>query len=266
METGKVVYIPALSFELLEHEELLLTPAICSKSRKNISYDLAADRIGITNVSTEQAAILQKMMQRYALSSRNLLHNLFPKYSTGVRQARTSYRPVEIAGRQAASTRKDDTLLHVDSFPATPVRGDRILRMFTNINPHDKPRVWRVGEPFSGVVQKFAPLIKKPFLGSAYLNKLFKVTRGHRSLYDHYMLNIHNTMKSDANYQQNVMQQELQFPPGSTWLVYTDQVSHAAMAGQYVLEQTFYLPVQSLDSENTAPLRVLEQFLSKELV
>lgn len=266
LELGKVVCLPSLAFDLSEYEKPLLTPTICDKRRKNISYDLCADKIGRTNVKPEQVSILQKMMQRYAVCSRQLLNNLFPQYSTSVRQARTSYRPVEIAGRRAASPRKDDTLLHVDSFPATPVSGERILRMFTNINPHGKSRVWRVGEPFDQVVQKFAPLVKKPLIGSAYLNQLFKITRGKRSLYDHYMLNMHNLMKSDPDYQLTVMQQELQLHPGSTWLVYTDQVSHAAIAGQYVLEQTFHLPVQALGNVDSAPLKVLEKFLSAALV
>src|SRR2546429_2712052 len=36
------------------------------------------------------------------------------------------------------------------------------------------------------------------------------------------------------------------FPVGSTWMAFTDQVSHAAMAGQHLLEQTFYLPLTSM--------------------
>ena len=40
----------------------------------------------------------------------------------------------------------------------------------------------------------------------------------------------------------------MDLPAGSTWLTFTDQVSHAAMAGQYQFEQTFLLPV-SRDAE-----------------
>ena len=35
----------------------------------------------------------------------------------------------------------------------------------------------------------------------------------------------------------------MDLPAGSTWMTFTDQVSHAAMAGQYQFEQTFLLPV-----------------------
>jgi hypothetical protein len=38
--------------------------------------------------------------------------------------------------------------MHVDNFPSTPTRGKRILRVFTNVNPSGRARVWRMGEPF----------------------------------------------------------------------------------------------------------------------
>jgi hypothetical protein len=42
-------------------------------------------------------------------------------------------------------------------------------------------------------------------------------------------------------------------------MAFTDQVSHAAMSGQYQLEQTFYLPVAAMIDESRSPLRVLER-------
>jgi hypothetical protein len=89
-----------------------------------------------------------------------------------------SFRPVEIAGRKS-SYRKDDTLLHVDSFPSNPTRGQRILRVFTNINQEGKPRVWRTGEPFEAVAAKMVPQISPPLFGLAPpLLKLLKITKG----------------------------------------------------------------------------------------
>jgi hypothetical protein len=40
---------------------------------------------------------------------------------------------------------------------------------------------------------------------------------------------------------------------------------HAALAGQFLLEQTFYLPVAAMQDENCAPLRILEQLYQREL-
>jgi hypothetical protein len=57
-----------------------------------------------------------------------------------------SFRPQEEASRKLSRHARND-LLHVDSFPTRPTRGDRIFRVFTNINP-TAPRVWRTGETF----------------------------------------------------------------------------------------------------------------------
>jgi len=108
--------------------------------------------------------------------------------------------------------------------------------------------------------------VSKPLPGSAWLMKSVGITKGVRTPYDHVMLNIHDTMKSRDDYQRDAVQNEFHFPPGSTWIVYTDQVSHAAMGGQHLFEQTFYLPVHAMADEAKSPLRVLERTLRRALV
>lgn len=263
LESGKIVYLPKLEFKLLPHEKPFLSPAITSLKRKNVSYDLVQDKIRGFDIGIDQIQ-LQEMMRRYATNARSLLNNILPSYSRGLIHARTSYRPVEIAGRIPKSYRKDDTRLHVDAFPANPTQGKRILRMFSNVNPQ-KPRVWKVGEPFDNVVQRFGTKIRQPLPGLNKLLHLSRITKSYRTLYDHYMLHIHDSMKADLKYQGTVKQQEIHFPPGSTWLVYTDQVSHAALSGQFLFEQTFHLPVTSLFDKRSSPLHVLEQYLNAKL-
>ena len=46
----------------------------------------------------------------------------------------------------------------------------------------------------------------------------------------------------------------------------TDKVSHAALSGQFLLEQTFYLPVQAMKDPNLSPLHMLERKVKKALV
>jgi len=79
------------------------------------------------------------------------------------------------------------------------------------------------------------------------------------------MLGIHDTMKADDVYQRGVEQAAFTFPPGSSWIAYTDKVSHAAMSGQYLFEQTFYLPVQAMSDPSKSPLRILERFSGRDL-
>jgi len=66
-------------------------------------------------------------------------------------------------------------------------------------------------------------------------------------------------MKADVQYQARAVSEQVLFPPGATWMVFTDQVSHAALAGQFALEQTFFIPAYALEDQASAPLRVLEK-------
>ena len=91
------------------------------------------------------------------------------------------------------------------------------------------------------------------------------VTRGRRSLYDEMMLSLHDAAKRDAAYQANAPHTALEFPPGSCWLVYTDQVLHAAMKGEFALEQTFHFDVDQMGEPDTAPIRVLEKITGRSL-
>ncbi len=265
LENGSVLMFPHLSFELMDPEKAFLSPSILKPKSKNISYDKHSDQLSGTKLSGSEAEQLKQMVKRFSQSCEKLIQNVFPGYVDKIEVGRTSYRPVEAEGRRT-SNKKDDTLLHVDAFPSSPVEGKRILRVFANINPNHMPRVWKVGEPFEAVVKGMAPRVKKPFTPLFPLMNLVGLTKTQRTIYDHYMLKIHDAMKEDPKYQANVPQQVVQFPAGCTWMVFTDQVSHAVLSGQFVLEQTFYLPVEGMRSQQLSPLRVLEKFLNKKLL
>lgn len=264
IESGKVGYFPSLAFPLTAAEKKFLTPAILDSGSKNISYDLKTQAVKGAIVAEEDKALLQAMMHRYATTAVAFMKKVAPQYTKLV-LGKASFRPAEIQGRKI-SCLKNDTLLHVDAFPSNPTHGQRILRLFTNVNPDQKPRVWRLGEPFSDVVNTFGKRWHKPLPGTSRLLQLLGITKRQRSKYDHYMLQLHDLMKKDAHYQKTVSQQEVKFPPGSTWMVFTDQVSHAAMSGQHVFEQTFHLAVNDLYNPSTSPLKVLESYLNTPLV
>ena len=146
------------------------------------------------------------------------------------------------------------------------MQGRRILRLFTNVNPSEQPRSWRIGGEFGAAATRFAGAISPPVPGTAFLLRAFGVTKSRRSDYDALMLQLHDRMKSDAEYQASPPQSAFDFPSGSTWLAFTDEVSHAAMRGQYQLEQTFLLPVDAMVDESRSPLRILERLKGRRLV
>jgi len=153
----------------------------------------------------------------------------------------------------------------VDAFPASPVQGRRILRVFTNVNPEGRARVWRLGGDFEDVARRFNAGLKIPFPGSGEFLQLLRITKSRRSDYDALMLQLHDRMKADADFQASPPQTRFEFPAGSTWIAFTDQVAHAAMSGQYQLEQTFYLPVTAMLNEAQSPLRILERLKDRRL-
>lgn len=265
LEEGKVLYFPKLPFEFNDLERQFLSPDFVCPKNKNISYDLNSQTLKGTRDTHNNDDALSALMRRYAEATRDFVHHLLPAYENDLQQARTSYRPVQVEGRPS-SYRKDDTRLHVDAFPSTPMSDKRIIRVFSNVNHLQHPRVWRLGESFDKVAARFLPDIRKPLPLEAQFLSLVKATRGKRTPYDHYMTQIHNAMKADTDYQKNVEQLEFHFPPGSTWMVYTDQVSHAAMNGQFLLEQSFYLPVHAMVTPEMAPLKVLEKTLGTSLL
>lgn len=258
LENGKIIYCPHLSFELSRAEKALLTPRTLDKNSKNISYNAIDKQLKGCRLKNHPLQDMKGMLSRYQIFSERLIGALIPHYRSRLIKGRTSYRPIEITGRQTSQL-KDDTKLHVDAFSATPTQGNRILRVFTNINPFGQNRHWQLGEPFEEVVNQFAGSLKKPIWGSRTLLSLFKMTKSYRSLYDHYMLQLHDQMKLNPEYQANVSKLDFYFPPGSSWIVMTDCVSHAALSGQYVLEQTFYLPVERMQNPELSPLKILER-------
>jgi hypothetical protein len=263
LEAGRVLFLPNLRFDVSAAERAFLTPDIVGKS-KNVSYDPASGKVGGVAVAALKVHELRALMDRFAAATRELLAALLPSYAGGLHQAKTSLRPVEVAGRQQ-SWRKDDTRLHVDSFPSQPSRGKRILRVFTNVNPDGRPRVWKVGEPFEAVARKFWPALRAPLPGERELLAAVRVTKSVRSRYDHYMLKLHDAMKLDPSYQEKFARTTHGFPAGSTWVCFTDQVSHAAVSGAHQMEQTFWVDVRVMRNPASAPLRVLEALAGRKL-
>ena len=257
------MFCPDLRFVVEPRERSLFTPAILGGA-KNTSYDPATDRLGGTTVNGADRDTLRGFIQRFSDAALACVDRLLPSYRGQLTRGRASFRPAEIAGR-ATSWRKDDTRLHVDSFPATPSGGRRILRLFTNVNPDGRPRSWRIGDDFESVARRFVSRLRAPLPGSGLALALVRVTKTPRSPYDSLMLQLHDLMKEDEEFQTRSPQMAFDFPAGSTWMAFTDQVSHAATAGQYQLEQTFLLPVAAMQRPERSPLRILERLTARRL-
>ncbi|HOP91070.1 MAG TPA: Kdo hydroxylase family protein, partial [Ottowia sp.] len=185
VEAGHVLFFPKLGFELQPDEKALLREDMLAAGKRNVS--LGADGVlkGAAGSADEQQA-LAAMIGRFRAQAQGLIDRLLPAYKGQLRMAPTSFRPKQVETR-AQSVRADDQRMHVDAFPSRPNYGERILRVFTNLNPHGAPRVWRVGEDFETVARQFLPQAKPYRLWQARLLNALHVTKSLRSEYDHLM-------------------------------------------------------------------------------
>jgi 3-deoxy-D-manno-oct-2-ulosonic acid (Kdo) hydroxylase len=264
LEAGKVLYFPRLAYAIAADEQRLITPEIRDPTIRNISLDANACLKGALGDAGTMMA-LSAMIGRFRCQAQALIEALLPRYTAGLRLAPTSYRPTQVETRPQ-SWRADDRRLHVDAFPSRPNHGERILRVFTNIHPDNVPRVWRIGEPFDTVAARFLPKAKPYSRWQAHLLKGLHITKSFRSEYDHLMLQLHDGMKADGDYQRHAQQMTMPFPPGSVWICFSDQASHAVMSGQYMMEQTFHVPVAAQYDPKASPLAILTRLTGHSLI
>jgi len=267
LEEGNILFFPRPPFELAAADRafLLTQRQVGAGYHKNIAYRPQRDLVtGFVKQDAGDADRLRHVLRDYSRRVAGFTATLLPRYARGWRLDFASFRPQEESGRALPPHARND-LLHVDAFPTRPSGGDRILRVFTNINPTAE-RVWHVGENFERLAERFA--VSSGLLGRVQQRSLVRglrrIARGVglpvtvRSPYDSFMMGFHHFLKENHAYQQAAPKERLAFPPGSTWLVFTDMVSHAALSGRYALEQTFIVARPSLALPEKAPIAILE--------
>jgi 3-deoxy-D-manno-octulosonic acid hydroxylase-like protein len=265
VEAGQVLAFPRLAFALDDDERRFLDPRWADVKAKNVSVRWPSGELRGAVGSAHDLEQLRAVIVRFAERSEAFALRLFPHYRGHLRRGNTSFRPTDVAGR-VRSWRQDDTRLHVDAFPSNPMQGTRLLRVFSNVNPDGAPRRWRVGEPFEAHARRYFASIRPALPGSAWLMATIGITKRRRTEYDHLMLQLHDRAKADLEFQRSSPQARVDFAPGTTWVCYSDQVLHAAMGGQHMLEQTFQLDAPHLAHPASAPLAVLERLAGRPLL
>jgi hypothetical protein len=272
LEEGRILLFRRPPFPIpdADREFLLSRRQRGGRLHKNIAYRPARDRVtGATGDRVERER-LGRILRAYSRASLELLARLFPSYARSWHVDYASFRPIEEEGRSLPQTSRND-LMHVDAFPTRPTHGGRILRFFTNIHP-SRSREWVSGGTFDRLAPRYA-------VGSGLLEealrhgrpspaaRLLRAVGARRELtspYDAFMLRFHDFLKNNAEFQAGE-RERLTFPPGSSWIVLTDMVSHAVLSGQFALEQTVILSRGSLVSPENAPIAILERLAGRPL-
>jgi hypothetical protein len=122
-----------------------------------------------------------------------------------------------------------------------------------------------VGPDFETYAKSFLPQVSSLLPGAAALFAAVGITKARRSLYDQMMLGLHDAAKRDIKWQETAPAEEIAFAPGQSWMVFTDQVPHAALSGCNALEQSFYIDPSALISPALAPLAILARLTGKDV-
>jgi len=275
LERGQILLFREFPFSFpAEDREFLLAQEWAElRLHKNVSYRPTEDRLH--GVSGDAATIerIQFILRNYSAQLIDFLQKFLSPYAGKWIVDFASFRPIEEERRSLPLHKRND-LLHVDAFPSRPTRGGRILRVFSNLNL-TKPRVWNTTESFEALAKQYAEDagLRQIAEDNSYVSRTVQTwaeklgfSKSGRTAYDVFMLRFHDYLKENRAFQQNCPKIRMEFPPLATWIVFTDGVAHAAMSGQYAIEQTLLIPPGALVTLEEAPYRILEKLVSLPLV
>lgn len=274
LEAGNILFFSESPTRLSEEDRSLLLGQRQSGAayHKNIAYRPSQDVLTGVAAGGDRDR-LHRILRSFSQQTTELLTRWMPLYAASWQVDYTSFRPLEEAGRKLSLHSRND-LLHVDAFPTRPTNGDRILRFFTNINP-SQPRVWNTTDAFEVLAEKFSADADLQTLARRASSPLRRTLAGaarrlglrqfSASPYDVLMHRFHNFMKENRRFQESCRKDRWEFPPQSSWMVFTDSVSHAVLSGQFALEQTFIVSRGAMQRPERAPVSVLERLTGMTL-
>lgn len=274
LEAGRILIFPHGPLQLPDEDYRFLLGQQQTEApyHKNIAYRPRENVVTGAARATARKRLGQ-VLNNYCSQAAALVARLLPRYAKAWQLDFTSFRPFAEENRTRSLHARND-LLHVDAFPTRPTHGDRILRLFTNLN-REQPRVWLTSENFEALVGRFAQearLLEQAHRSCSPLRQAFARFAGFVRLrqftaspYDFLMRHFHNFLKENREFQENCPKTRIEFPPKSSWIVFTDTASHAVLAGQFALEQTFIVPRRALVHPEGAPVSILERLTGVSL-
>ena len=270
LEAGNVLFLKGRGFVLTDRERAIITDAQVmfrgneEKCRRNgrptLTFDVANDRLLFTTIRSPERREIEAMLRRYSEWSRDLLQTIVPEFAQICEQNRIIYRPVERSRTQG---------MHIDTTYLYPTQGRSKLRIFCNIDPKGRPRVWEIGERFETFVQRYLPSVRveRSWFETAIDRSasLAGIVKGQRTGFDHVLEKIRELAKKDRDFQKTSPRRIVSFPPGSAWVALTDIVLHGGVSGQHALDQVFFLPPKVMHDPARSALGILERLSGHSL-
>jgi hypothetical protein len=278
LEANHIVYFPRSPIPLPDAQTLQQMRAeLPSGLRlKNVSYHPGSRRLSGLQADAVTSKRTAQVLREHLDAVTAFLQRIMPHLCVGWTVGKTSFRPIQERGRNL-SAHASNELVHIDAGAYGATNGDRILRFFVNVNEHED-RVWASKGPIQDVLDRHgieAGLFDKHGRLQVRIDKGFAdhaLSTAVRALslinplasaldsspYDRAMRRLHNYMKdSDAFKSDQRGYEEIRFPPGCAWMVFTDGVSHASLSGQFALVTTIVLRSEALRHPHLSPYNLL---------
>ncbi len=268
LERGRIVHFARCPIPLppAEDQDFLRQGLAPYLRKKNVSYYPDADRL--TGLQAPAAIVerARRILREHSGRVRGFLRERMPDFSRGWISGTSSFRPIEEQNR-GLSPHASNELVHVDAGAYGATHGDRILRFFVNLNPA-RERVWISKGTFEDLLRRHsaeAGILRRGLEPRAperafsalvqWAGRAFPMARViDSSPYDRCMRRFHNWMKDTPSFQQPPYER-FSFAPYAAWMVLTDGVSHACVAGQHALVDTFLVPLRNC--RRPAPFHLL---------
>jgi hypothetical protein len=256
LERGRIVHFPECPLPLpgADDQQFLRAGLAPHLRSKNVSFYPVAGKLTGLRAPAPVLARAHRILEAHSARVREFLRRGMPDFTRGWTPGTSSFRPIEEEGRRL-SAHASNELIHVDAGAYGATHGDRILRFFVNLNP-SRERVWISKGPFDELFRRHGgeagvrtgglepALPERAVSGAlALLKRALPMARViDSSPYDRRMRRFHNWMKDTRSFQAPP-HQRFSFAPYSAWMVLTDGVSHACIAGQHALVDTFLVPL-----------------------
>jgi hypothetical protein len=278
LEANRIVYFPACPVPLPDPGTLeFLRRELPSRLKlKNISYHPEAGKVSGIEADEPTVKRVTEVLRSHLDDVGSFLRRVTGDLTADARIGTCSFRPIEEKGRNLKPHASNE-LVHVDAGAYGATDGDRILRFFVNVNP-ECDRVWATKGAFQDMLGRYGTragllddagrlrvaitkghgdrAVSAMIAGLARLNPLATVLD--TSPYDRAMRRLHNYMKDDPGFRADPTgYQEIRFPPLSSWMVFTDGVSHASLEGQFALVTTMIVRRARMRFPERAPFNAL---------
>jgi len=266
LESGEAVSIPGFSnlplppFDLLDRVE---TWRLGGWGLKNPTWNPVSNHLHPSwTEKYPDAARFKDFLKEFQNAAERTIISFVPQWQGKLIPDRVCWRPWEMATRRIRWTARDD-LFHVDHFSKRPSNGRRLIRFFMNLGRTD-PIVWAETDPLARLIEqgrkyglpevfRFSEKLRKNSLGK----NTWWIDRQTTSVHDMVLNSIHHGLKHDEAFQESARRRLTNYAPGSAWIAMTDACCHSILRGKWLVDVTWFLPLEACLSPDLAPSNLL---------